>query len=146
MSTTTKLGDKFLCIPKLDVSSSNWVMFKNCFIWAIYAHGILDHIDGTSEEPVNPISNTNRTKGEFTKEQKELDKEWKKDVKEWKQSEAITKQQITSSIPDSLFMNVCAKGSAHNIWTELGKHFEKKSRMVLQSICWIGAARVWVLG
>ena len=33
MSTTTKLGDDFLRIPKLDVSGSNWVIFKDRFLW-----------------------------------------------------------------------------------------------------------------
>src|SRR5277367_589203 len=45
-------------------------------------------------------------------------------MKEWNQGEAIAKQQIASSIPDSLFMKVRA------IWTELENHFQKKSRMV----------------
>ena len=66
-------------------------------------------------------------------EQAKLDVEWKKEVKEWKQGEAISKQQIASSIPDSLFMEVRAKGTAYKIWAdlELEKHFEKRSRMVL---------------
>ena len=32
MSITAKLGNEFLCIPKLNVSGSNWVIFKDCFI------------------------------------------------------------------------------------------------------------------
>jgi len=51
-------------------------------------------------------------------------------MKEWKQGEAIAKQQITSTIPDSLFMKICSKGTAHKIWTELSNHFQNKSRMV----------------
>jgi len=58
MSTTTKLGDEFLHIPKLDVSSSNWVLYKEHFSWALDAHGILDHIDGTGSELTDPISKT----------------------------------------------------------------------------------------
>src|SRR5271154_3809848 len=37
---------------------------------------------------------------------------------------------IASSIPDSLFMKVRAKGTVRAIWTELKNHFQKKSRMV----------------
>src|SRR5271168_1374518 len=51
-------------------------------------------------------------------------------MKEWNQGEAIAKQQIASSIPDSLFMKVRAKGTARAIWTELENHFQKRSRMV----------------
>ena len=55
MSTSTKLGDEFLRIPKLDVSGSNWVIFKERFIWALDARGIIDHIDGTGSEPIDPV-------------------------------------------------------------------------------------------
>ena len=55
MTTTTKLGDEFLHIPKLDVSGLNWVIFKECFLWALDARGILDHVDKTGMEPVDPI-------------------------------------------------------------------------------------------
>ena len=132
MSASTKLGDKFLQIPKLDVSGSNWVTFKDRFTWALDARGILEHIDGTTSEPKDPISaeEWKKAKDGLTMEQKKLKTEWKKDVKDWKQGKAVAKQQIASSILDSLFMKVRAKGSAYDIWTELGKHFEKRSQMV----------------
>ena len=132
MSASTKLGNEFLRIPKLDVSGSNWVIFKDHFTWALDARGILEHINGTTSEPKDPISAEERKKAKdrLTMEQKKLETEWKKDVKDWKQGEAVAKQQIASSIPDSLFMKVWAKGSMYDIWTELGKHFEKRSQMV----------------
>ena len=105
MSVSTKLGDEFLRIPKLDVSGTNWVIFKDRFTWALDARGILDHIDGTSKEPAYPISEKDAEKP-LTEEQTKLEGEWKKDMKEWKMGEAIAKQQIASSIPDSLFMKV----------------------------------------
>ena len=108
MSASTKLGDEFLKIPKLDVSGTNWVIFKDRFIWALDARGIVDHIDGTNTEPSYPISSEERGKEGFkmTAEHVKLEVEWRKDVKEWKQGEAVAKQQIASSIPDSLFMKV----------------------------------------
>ena len=138
MSITTKLGDEFLRIPKLEVSGTNWVIFKDRFTWALDARGILDHIDGSGSEPIEPVEapvdkatplTEEQTMAEAEKQEK-LVAEWKKDAKEWKQGEAIAKQQIASSIPDSLFMKIRAKGTAYDIWTELGKHFEKRSRMV----------------
>jgi hypothetical protein len=145
MSAPTKLGEDFLRIPKLDVSGTNWVIFKDRFIWALDARGILDHIDGTGKEPAKPADpipapqvaevqpTTATTQSVLTAEIAEyakLELEWKRDVKEWRQGEAIAKQQIAGSIPDSLFMKVRAKGTAYEIWTELGNHFEKRSRMV----------------
>ena len=133
MSTSTKLGDEFLRIPKLEVSGTNWVIFKDRFTWALDARSILDHIDGTGEEPKDPISSEIRaavSTRPLTEDQKKLETEWKKELKEWRQGEAIAKQQIASSIPDSLFMKVRAKGTAYEIWKELGGHFEKRSKMV----------------
>ena len=42
----------------------------------------------------------------------------------------MQKQQIASSIPDSLFLKIRSNGSAFRIWKALGDHFEKRSQMV----------------
>ena len=68
MSVSTKLGEKFLCIPKLNVSGNNWVIFKDRFIWVLDTRGILDHIDGTSKELADLITKEERA-GSLTEEQ-----------------------------------------------------------------------------
>ena len=88
------------------------------------ARGVLGHVDGTGKEPVNPVPKEVQDEGRLSDEQKVSALQWNKDLKEWKQGEAITKQQITSSIPDSLFMKICSKGAAGEIWRELEKHFQ----------------------
>ena len=130
MTMTSKLGDEFLRIPKLDVSGSNWVLYKERFFWALDARAILDHVDGTGAEPIDPVPKETREAASLSDKQKELDKEWKKELKEWKQGEAVAKQQIASSIPDSLFMKIRAKSTACEIWKDLENHFQKRSRMV----------------
>ena len=40
------------------------------------------------------------------------------------------KQQIASSIPDSLFLKIRSNGSAFLIWKALEDHFQKRSQMV----------------
>ena len=130
MSSTSKLGDEFLRIPKLDVSGSNWVLYKERFFWALDARAILDHVDGTGKEPIDPVPNQSRETGRLSDKEKELEKEWKKELKEWKQGEAVAKQQIASSIPDSLFMKIRTKLTAYDIWKELEGHFQNRSRMV----------------
>ena len=141
MSTTSKLGDEFLRIPKLDVSGTNWVIYKDRFTWSLDARGILDHIDGSGTEPADPLATSTdpadpsvkpvrAIQGELSAEDKLLDLEWRKEMKEWKQGEAITKQQIASSIPDSLFMKIRDKGTARKIWTELENHYQSRSCMV----------------
>ena len=51
-------------------------------------------------------------------------------MKEWKRGEAIVKQQIAATIPDSLFMKIRDKGTALEIWEALKGDFQNKSRMV----------------
>ncbi|KAF8814730.1 hypothetical protein BYT27DRAFT_7081514, partial [Phlegmacium glaucopus] len=127
MSTSTKLGDDLLRIPKLNISGSNWVIYKDRFIWSIDARGLLDHLEELSGEPICPVADP---AGKLTDEEKTLVKEWKKEVKEWKQGEAVVKQQIASSISDSLFMKVRSKQTAYEIWKEILNNFQNKSRMV----------------
>ena len=135
MTTTSKLGNDFLRIPKLNTSGSNWVLYKERFSWALDAHNILDHIDGENVAPVDPVPEASRKADKLSDAERELDGEWKKNMKEWRQGEAITKQQIASSILDSLFMKIRTKGTAHEIWKELENHFQNCSRMVSVDLC-----------
>ncbi|KAG5641136.1 hypothetical protein DXG03_005942 [Asterophora parasitica] len=102
--TSTKLGNDFLRVLKLDVLGNNWVIYKDCFLWSVNAHGLLDHLDGSAAEPVNPLPNC--AQSPLSQANTLLDTKWKKEVKTWKQGEAIIKQQIAGTIPDSLFMKI----------------------------------------
>jgi hypothetical protein len=77
MTTTSKLGDEFLRIPKLDVSGTNWVLYKERFFWALDARAILDHVDGTGVEPVDPVTAAARAESKLSDADKVLEKEWK---------------------------------------------------------------------
>ena len=131
--STTKLGDEFLRVPKLDVAGINWVVYKDRFLWSIDARGLLDHLEGTEAEPTDPIDaliRANVATKPLDDAQVLVETEWKKAVKEWRQGEAVVKQQIAGTIPDSLFMKIRGKGTAREIWDGLGDDFQKKSRMV----------------
>ena len=71
MTTTTKLGDEFLRIPKLDVSGSNWVLYKERFCWALDARAILNHVDGTDVEPADPVPHASRQADKLSESEKE---------------------------------------------------------------------------
>jgi hypothetical protein len=70
------------------------------------------------------------TKAAYTQEEERLIKEWKVEQKDWRQGEAIVKQQIAATIPDSLFMKIRDKGTALEIWDALQNDFQKKSCMI----------------
>ncbi|RDB21868.1 Retrovirus-related Pol polyprotein from transposon TNT 1-94 [Hypsizygus marmoreus] len=131
--SSVKLGDDFLRIPKLDVSGSNWVIYKDRFMWSIDARGLLGHLTGVEIQPVDPIEDRDKERESplvLTKVQKALDEEYKTKLKTWRQGEAIVKQQIAGTIPDSLFMKIRGLPKAQGIWEALSNDFQKKSRMV----------------
>ena len=43
---------------KLEVDGSNWVIFKDWFLFAAAAAALKGHIDGTEEPPVAPVPAT----------------------------------------------------------------------------------------
>ncbi|KAG6906754.1 hypothetical protein DXG01_012257 [Tephrocybe rancida] len=109
-------------IPKLDVSGTNWVIYKDRLMWSINTCGLLKHINGMAEAPPDPISNCG-TNLVLNKAETALDVQWKNDLKAWKQGEAIVKQQIAGTIPDSLFMEICGHDTASGIWEALAGDF-----------------------
>ncbi|KAF8149572.1 hypothetical protein B0H34DRAFT_633984, partial [Crassisporium funariophilum] len=122
-------GDGLMRIPKLDVSGTNWVIYKDRFQWATDARNLLNHIDGTEFELKDPIPTADRAAGLLTSTQVQEDVKWQKEMKTWKKGEAIVKQQIAMSISDSLFMKIHNRGSAFDIWRALASEFQQKSRM-----------------
>ena len=55
MSTTNgKLLEFFVRIPKLETDGSNWVIFKDCFVFAAAAADLEKHIDGMGTAPIPP--------------------------------------------------------------------------------------------
>ena len=117
--STTKLGDDLMRVLKLDVSGNNWVVYKTRFLWEIDARGLLEHVDGSEWEPTKPTlkgkqagdsSEGGETSGGelgklMVKEERRLEV-WKKELRAWKHGEAVVKQQVVVTIPDSLFMQI----------------------------------------
>ncbi|PPQ72520.1 hypothetical protein CVT25_004305 [Psilocybe cyanescens] len=133
MSSTIKLGDDFMKIPKLEEAGMNWVIYKTRFLWSIDARGYLDHVDGSAVTPPDPITRASPSPPMpqvLTAAEVVLDTAWRKELKIWNQGEAIVKQQIAVTISDSHFLKIRGKTTAYEIWEALVGDFENKSRMV----------------
>ena len=52
-------------------------------------------------------------------------------MKEWFQKEAIVSQQVTSTIPDSLYLQIRGKPTVKEAWHLLKSDFEKRSQMFM---------------
>jgi hypothetical protein len=128
MSTSNgKILEFFARIPKLETDGSNWVIFKDRFLYAAAAASLITHVDGTGVIPplvtvVGPDTPT--------AEQKEEVSEYQSALSKWKSDEAIVRQAIATVIPDSLFLEVRKKETAYLMWEAVKSQREKKSRMV----------------
>ena len=69
-STNGKILEFFVKIPKLEADGSNWVIFKDRFLFAAAAASLISHIDGTGAAPT-PV--TFASSPLTAEEQKELD-------------------------------------------------------------------------
>src|SRR6202522_4312065 len=123
-----KILEFFTKIPKLEADGSNWVIFKDRFLFSAAAASLVSHIDGTGGAPIletgfprsGPLSEA---------QQAELDK-YTSDLARWESDEAMIRQAIASSISDSLFLEVKKKKTGMEMWEAVKDQREKKSRMV----------------
>lgn len=99
-----KLGEDFLRIPKLAADGENWMMYKERLQWSIDARGLLGHLDGMEQKPTDPQTLPNRGPSWTPSTPAEVTEvaEYKTASKEWQTGEAIAKQQIAGTIPDTL--------------------------------------------
>ena len=86
MSTSnSKILEFFARIPKLETDGSNWVIFKDRFLYAAAAASLITHVDGTE---VLPPLVTIGPRPPTTEQQQELD-EYNLALSKWKSDEAI---------------------------------------------------------
>jgi len=89
----------FFKVPKLQKDGSNWVTFRERLRWALDARGILDHIERVVPEPGTIASELQEIEGETGKSAGGMTDQLHK----WKMNEALAKQVIASTLPDSVF-------------------------------------------
>ena len=126
-SMNSKLLEFFTHIPKLDIDGSNWVIFKDRFLFATAAAGLKGHVDGTRIPPsAEPLVILEPDKS-LTKEQQEALEMYHELVAKWEMEESIVKQALALVIPDSLFIEVKKQETALEMWNAVKGQREKKS-------------------
>ena len=99
---STKLDD-FFKVPRLEVDGTNWVIYKDRLQWAADARGYLSHLNGTRVAPTAPaVADPAAPTPAETAALAAYDTA----LTEWAKGEAVIKQMIASTIPDSLFMKI----------------------------------------
>jgi hypothetical protein len=101
MSYNIKLGNDFLRIPKLPADGRGFVVWKERLELSIHAHGLYGHLDGAVTKPDDPPT---RPEGSIlTAKEVSFNKQYAEELSKYLQDQAIVFQQITLTIPDSLY-------------------------------------------
>ena len=95
MTSFGKLGDDLMKVPRLEAGGTNWVVYKDHFLWSVDAQGLLEHVDGSEREPVCPVKpqmvprkdsegkdTQDFVQAAHTPEEERGIKEWKAELKE----------------------------------------------------------------
>ncbi|SJL02247.1 uncharacterized protein ARMOST_05573 [Armillaria ostoyae] len=128
-SSTAKLGEYFAKLPACKADGTNWIFFRDRFLFAVDAAGLSDHFEDvvTATEPTAPA--VVDPKNPTADETKAIN-EYAKKCQIWKSEQAVIKQGIASVISDSLFLKVKGEATAKAMWEKVKSEYEKKSKMV----------------
>ena len=98
-------GDEYVRFPLLDSEGRNWPTYKERFYLTAVSQGHKGHITGTTTKP----------------------KEDSSAFSTWEITEAILKNLLASSIPNSIYSQIKARETVKDMYDELGALFESKS-------------------
>ncbi|THH13989.1 hypothetical protein EW146_g6290 [Bondarzewia mesenterica] len=120
-------SQNFYNVPKLASDGSNWVMYKTRLENAIKARGLVRHLTGSITRPANPEA----YEEDYTPSLREIlecDAAEQK-VAKFEQDEASVKQQIFSTITDSLLLRLQSENhtTTKDLWGAISKEYEQKS-------------------
>jgi hypothetical protein len=127
--SNSKLGEYFVRLPKCNADGSNYIVYRDRFVFAIEAAGLKDHVDVSKTAPTAPAAPADPTKP--TTAETAARTKYIQDLREWESAEAIVKQGIAGTIPDSLFLKVKGELTAAGMWKKVKDEFEKKSKMMV---------------
>ncbi|KAJ6471618.1 hypothetical protein C8R47DRAFT_972182, partial [Mycena vitilis] len=127
LSSTARLGEYFTKLPACKADGTNWVFFRDRFLFALDAAGLSDHFETTASAPAAP---TIVDEAAPTPEEVKANDKYLARRRVWKSEQAIIKQGLASVIPDALFLKVKGEKMAREMWGKVKDEYEKKSKMV----------------
>src|SRR6267154_1641685 len=130
MSFTTKLGDEFLKVPKLDASGKDWPLWKGRLELSLAARGLLGYLSGKTPMLANPAAGKPSGWSPATADEVKAMKEYEKELTEWVEKDAVVRQQIAVVIPNTLFVKLLSKSTAKEYYDTLKAQFEQRSLVV----------------
>ena len=129
MSLDLKLGNNFLCVPRLPADGKGFVVWKEQLELSIQAWGLYGHLDSMVTRPDAPSPIPDGSTASTEEKVSKIEK-YTKDMNQYSQEQAIVFQQIALTIPDSLYLKIKGRTTVKEAWDVLKADFEKRSRMI----------------
>jgi len=116
-TSTRIMSDEFnIRITKLAADGANWVTYRDRIMWALDTKGLLDHL--TNDTITSDYSTAGTIDGLVPEAR-------------WKRNEAMVKQLVAGSVPDTVFSQIKAGLKAKEVWDQLRALYEGHSRLIL---------------
>ena len=125
MSFDPKSANDFFRVPRLPNNGKGFVVWKEHVELSIRARGLHGHFDGTTRRPKDPP--TRAIGSVLTEDEVSAIGKHTNDLSKYLQEQAIVFQQITSAIPDSLYLKIKGKSTVKEAWDAVKADFKKRS-------------------
>ncbi|KIK76840.1 hypothetical protein PAXRUDRAFT_168597 [Paxillus rubicundulus Ve08.2h10] len=102
--STRKSCDAHYKIPKLDASGKNWSSWKARLEVTLTGRKLLSYLHGMKPMPIDPTVGKLPAWVPTTPAEIAEVADYKKNLKGWTEKNALVQEQITTAIPDSLFI------------------------------------------
>ncbi|KAJ7210369.1 hypothetical protein GGX14DRAFT_520401 [Mycena pura] len=126
-SSTAKLGEYLAKLLACKADGTNWVFFRDRFMFAIDAAGLSDHFEDavTSAEPVIPVFADPQ---QLTADENKVHDAYTARWRFWRSEQAVIKQGLATVIPDSLFRKIKSEKTAKSMWDKVKREYEHNYR------------------
>ena len=115
---------------KLDVSGKEWTTWKVRLQVVVTSRGLSGYLDGTMTKPIDPATGQSPGWTATTPDEVKEVTEYVKNLVVWIEKDAKVRHIIANTLPNSLFICITNKKSAHENFDTLSTLFEQRSVMV----------------
>lgn len=127
MTSTTSEEVK---LPRLDASGKDWTTWKVRLQLAVGSRGLGGYLDGSKKLPIDPATGRSEGWTAKTPDEIKLVEDYERNLTTWIEKDTKVRHMIANTLPNSLFVRLVGKDSAHEYFTALRNLFEKRSLVV----------------
>ena len=131
----SRAGDRVLEVLKLDASGRQWPIWRRRLKVSLAAQGLIGYLHGTKLMPIDPVQGQSPVWIPTTTEEGGAVCEYEASRQKWVKEDALVKQQISVTLPDSLFIDIMSKDTSYECFEVLKNKFKNRSLVVAVEKC-----------